>query len=125
MMLNYLLYGMERDATKQHYKIFFTMALSSPSHALLRGLLGCSCLGCVGAFSLCLVCFFSLPTSLLELDQPFLGQGSGCCLHPPGVIACCRRWLFSGSAALVVPHRLSEDIPLTLLPSQCVPAARG
>lgn len=57
------------------------MALSSPGHALLRGPLGRSCLCCVGTFPLFLACFFSLPMSPLDLDQPFVRKSSGCCLH--------------------------------------------
>lgn len=51
MMLDSLPYSMERDATKQCH-IFFSMVLSSPDHALLRGPLGCSCLCCLDLFPL-------------------------------------------------------------------------
>lgn len=101
------------------------MALSSPNHALLRDPLGCFCLRCMDAFPLFLARFSFLPTSPLDPDQPSLGQGSGCCLHPSGGIAHGRRWLCFGRAAPVVPRRLSKDIPLTVFPSQCVCAAWG
>lgn len=72
------------------------MSLSNCDRAWLRCTLGCSCLCHRGAFPLLQACFTHLPMSSLDLDKPVPSLGSDCGFCPSVVIACHRRWLWSG-----------------------------